>query len=246
MVDELMLLSGNDIPFVEGRLIIHPPTIKEIGYITEENFWYGCELLKFNKEILTEQDKKDLSDISNFNIIMNMMHQKTPQSQKARLQVASIFTIMFPLYKVIFEDDKIVFIHVQTQEQGEINEQNFEIFRDILIKMFCLETEEKQYDPSGELAKKIADQIKRSKQKKAKLAPHTKVSLFTRYVSILAAGQYKDINMLMNYTVYQLMDEYKRFNLKLQYDSWLKFKCAGATGMEDPEDWFKDIHEEKK
>ena len=54
------------------------------------------------------------------------------------------------------------------------------------------------------------------------------------------------MNMLMNYTVYQLMDEYKRFNLKLQYDSWLKFKCAGATGMEDPEDWFKDIHEEKK
>jgi len=29
--------------------------------------------------------------------------------------------------------------------------------------MFCLETEEKQYDPSGDLAKKIADQIKRSK-----------------------------------------------------------------------------------
>jgi len=39
------------------------------------------------------------------------------------------------------------------------------------------------------------------------------------------------------------MDEYKRFNLKLQYDSWIKFKVAGATGMEDPEDWFKDIHE---
>jgi len=54
MVDELMLLSGNDIPFVEGRLIIHPPTIKEIGYITEETFWYGCEFLKFDKEILTE------------------------------------------------------------------------------------------------------------------------------------------------------------------------------------------------
>jgi hypothetical protein len=52
----------------------------------------------------------------------------------------------------------------------------------------------------------------------------------------------KDINDLMNYTVYQLMDEYNRFQLKTKYDTWIKFKVAGATGMEDPEDWLKDIH----
>ena len=49
----------------------------------------------------------------------------------------------------------------------------------------------------------------------------------------------------MNYTVYQLMDEFNRFQLKLNYDSWLQFKCAGATDMKDPEDWFKDIHDNK-
>ena len=31
-LDELLLLSGNDIPFEEGRLIIHCPKIKEIAY----------------------------------------------------------------------------------------------------------------------------------------------------------------------------------------------------------------------
>jgi hypothetical protein len=66
--------------------------------------------------------------------------------------------------------------------------------------------------------------------------------LLSRYVSILAVGEKKDINDLMNYTVYQLMDEYNRFQLKTKYDTWIKFKVAGATGMEDPEDWLKDIH----
>jgi len=47
----------------------------------------------------------------------------------------------------------------------------------------------------------------------------------------------------MNYTVYQLMDEFKRFQLKMSYDSWEKYRIAGATGLQDPDDWFKNIHE---
>ena len=51
MIDELLLLSGNDIPFPEARLTIHQPRLKEIAYITEPRFWFGCELLKFDKSI---------------------------------------------------------------------------------------------------------------------------------------------------------------------------------------------------
>ena len=54
MLDRLLLLSGNDIPFSIARLTIHPPTIKEIAYITETRFWHGCEILNFNKEILSD------------------------------------------------------------------------------------------------------------------------------------------------------------------------------------------------
>jgi hypothetical protein len=54
MTDELLLLSGNDIPFPTGRITIHQPRLKEIAYINESRFWPGCELLKFNKEILPD------------------------------------------------------------------------------------------------------------------------------------------------------------------------------------------------
>lgn len=46
----------------------------------------------------------------------------------------------------------------------------------------------------------------------------------------------------MDYTIYQLMDEFNRYQLKSRYDTYIQFKCAGATDMQDPEDWFKDIH----
>ena len=45
MMDELLLLSGNDIPFVLGQVTIHQPRLREIAYITEEKFWPGCQLL---------------------------------------------------------------------------------------------------------------------------------------------------------------------------------------------------------
>lgn len=243
-VDELLLLSGNDIPFPEARLIIHQPRLKEIALITEQRFWLGCELIKFNKEILSNEDKIDLSDKSNFDIIMMMIQGKNLESQKARLSVLSLLALLFPTSKITLGKKVIQLQDGQDGELHEINNENFEIFKDILIHMFCLTTKEnKQYNPSGELAQKIANQIKRGQEKRAKLAPDTKISIFSRHVSILAVGQQKDMNNLMNYTVYQLMDEFNRYELKMRYDSWERFKAAGATGMDDPEDWLKDIHE---
>ena len=243
MIDELLLISGNDIPFPQAGLTIHQPTLKEIAYITEQHFWNGCQLLKFDKEILPDQDKVGLSNISNFNIIMTVVQEKSIESRQARIKLMSILALLFPTNEILLRKSAIQLRDPQSGQIKEINNENFETFKQILIDMFCLSNQEdKQYNPSGQLAKKIANKIKRGRQQKAKLAPDTKVAIFSRYISVLAVGLQKDINSYMNYTVYQLMDEFKRFELKLHYDTWERFKIAGATGMEDPEDWLKDIH----
>ena len=73
MFNELLLLSGNDIPVQNINLILHPPKIKEIALIGEENFFIGCEFLKFNKNKLSTEDKNRLENISNFEILMSIM-----------------------------------------------------------------------------------------------------------------------------------------------------------------------------
>lgn len=247
--DELLFLSGNDIPFPQAGITIHQPKIKEIAYITEEVFWPACELLKFNKEILTEQDKNGLINRSNFNIIMMMVQEKNVEAQKARNNIFQLLALLFPSYKLKLNKQNLTIQlqDVETEQIKEINESNFQAFKKILIIMFCLTNEaNKEYNPKGDLAKRIADQLKKGRQRRAQLAPQTKIALLSRYVSILAIGEKKDINELMNYTVYQLIDQFKRFELKVHYDNWLKFKIAGATGMEDPDDWMKDIHENNK
>ena len=54
------------------------------------------------------------------------------------------------------------------------------------------------------------------------------------------------MNSFMKYTVYQLFDEFQRFELKQEYDLYIKAKLAGAKDMKDPEDWRKDLHEGNK
>ena len=177
-----------------------------------------------------------------------MVQQEDLDAKKARINMLKILAIIFPSYSIQLQGITIKLINPQTEEEFQINEQNFSQFQSIIKQMFCLTgLANEQYDPSGDLAKKIADQIKRGQQKRTQLgsSQDKDISLFNRYISILATGKSKSIKEVMNYTVYQLLDEYNRFMLWYSSDQWFKLKIAGATGMDEQPDWFKDIHSNK-
>ena len=72
MINELALMTGIDIPFEEGHLVIHQPTMKEISYIGEEAFFSGCQLLNFSKNMLDEKDKISSEALTDFDILMSI------------------------------------------------------------------------------------------------------------------------------------------------------------------------------
>lgn len=73
-----------------------------------------------------------------------------------------------------------------------------------------------------------------------------KVAILTRYVSILAVGEKKDMNSLLGYSVYQLFDEFQRFCLKQESDIYVQAKMAGAKDLKEVENWMKDIHSDSE
>ena len=50
------------------------------------------------------------------------------------------------------------------------------------------------------------------------------------------------MNSFMRYTVYQLFDEFQRFELKVGYDIYFQARIAGAKDIKEPEDWMKELH----
>lgn len=242
MDNELLLLSGNDIPFIEAQVTIHQPTIKEIAYIGEEAFFTGCELINFSKNILPEQDKMNLEDKTNFDILIAILRERNAVMQRNRNCVEMVLALIFPWYAIDITSDAIVL--EKEEERHLINNDNFETFKTIFNMMFSFSKDEsRDYNPSGEVAKRIAEKLKQRHQKLAELKEgKQKIDILSRYVSILAVGEHKDMNSLLNLSVYQLFDEFERFKLKMSYDIYFQAKMAGAKDLKEVEDWMKDIH----
>jgi len=246
MNNDLLLLSGNDIPFTEAQLTIHQPIIKEIAYIGEETFFMGCEFLNFSKDNLSEEDKVNLGNKTNFEILMSIMKSKKVVAQQNKNCALLVLMLLFPEYSLSLDMFMERIVLRKDGEEHFINNKNYEAFKDILISIFCLDRNRDDvfsYNPGNATAKKIAEKLKKGREKAASLKGESqKISILERYVSILSVGENKDINSLMQYTVYQLFDEFQRFELKQSYDIYFKAKLAGAKDLDEVENWMKSTH----
>lgn len=246
-MNHLALLAGIDIPFPSAKLVLHQPTLKEISYIGEEEFFIGYQLLNFSKNLLTEEDKNSLENQSDFDILIAILREKNVVMQKNRNCVNMVLTLLFPEYIISIEKDNFVLKHNETKEIHLIDNSNFQEFKILLNSIFNFKDEDeasKEMNPSGAMAKRIADKLKKRHQKLEELKKEEgkKTTFLDRYISILAVGQHRDINSYFNYTIYQILDEFKRFQLKQNYDIYIQAKMAGAKDLEEIDEWTKDIH----
>ena len=241
-MNDLMLFAGVDIPFPGAQISIHQPSIKEIGLVGEESFYSGCGVLNFSKNSLSSEDRIALKDYTDFEILMSMINSKDFNTQQNRIDMLMILTLLFPDYQIKLSQNEIILL--KEDESHLINSENFEEFKKILTAMFCLKGRgnETEYNPSGDKAREIIEKLNKRKQKLAEQKGDQKVSVLNRFASILAIGQKQDLNEILDYTVYQLFDQFDRFALKEQFDIHLKAQLAGARDLGEIEDWKKDLH----
>lgn len=263
MYNELTLILGTDISVPTLGLSMHQPTLAEIAMIGEERFFNASRFLNLTKkdfeEDLTEEDKSLLEEQSNFDIIMSIMNEESDiMARQNRVNTLLLLTLIFPKFRIRLEKDCLLLIPEGDNEDAEegvrsITKYNYEYFLENFNIMFCMSdfigTKSNDYNPANETAKKLMEKFKEREKRLAELRGADngdKVAIFSRYVSILSMGQKKDLNSFRNYTVFQLMDEYERYNLKTSNDIYLKAQLAGATGLDEVDNWMKDIHPASK
>jgi hypothetical protein len=128
------------------------------------------------------------------------------------------------------------------------------IFKEIIVTMFNLKAgsgANDSYNPEGDMAKRIAEKFKKRHEQLNKIAgerpnANKKISILSRYLSILAVGLQQDLNRLMQYTIYQLYDEFQRFQLKMQWDAYIQARMAGAKDLDEVDNWMIDLRDQGK
>ena len=92
-INQLLLLSGQDIAFNSAKCTIHQPRINEISMIGERAFHTGSNFLAVNKNSLNLQDTTGLEEIDNFNIFMAVMNN--PSSGEYRINSYFLWVTSF-------------------------------------------------------------------------------------------------------------------------------------------------------
>ena len=242
-LDPLLLFSGNDIPFTSSGVTIHHPTIKEIAYLGEDTFFTGYQMLIISKNILSQEDKVNLETLTNFDILIAILEERNAVMQKNRNCIQMVLMLLFPEYEIAFTKKAIIL--KKENEESSLNSNNFEEFQDILKQMFSFGDTNgvpQDFNPDGPMAARIAEKLKKRHQVLAEKNPNDNFDIIGRYVSVISTGLSIDINSVMNYTIYQLFDQIKRYELKTSYDLYVKGKFAGAQDIKEPEDWMKSVH----
>lgn len=246
MIDPFILNSKIDIPFVGARVAVYQPSLEEIAYIGGQDVLFpGCELLRISKNILTENDKVDLDNIENFDILMQIISIASPELKKPIENAQLVLQILFPQYEIQWSPPFEISLR-RGEELCSINRTNYDELREIISEMFCLNKngQNDDYNPAGELSRRIAEKLReRHRIMAEKHGGNEKSSIFDRYISILSVGLQKDKNELMKYSVYQLFDEFERYQAKVAYDIYVQAKMAGAKDIEDVDNWMRDLHQ---
>lgn len=237
----LALMTGVDIPIQECQLIMHQPTIKEISYIGETDFFIGVQTLGLNKTMFL-QDKDVLDDVNNFQIFMTVINEKETEDKKRA--VKQVLKISFPKYNVMFTPRSLIFQH----ESGNvtIDENNFEILQEYIRSVFCSKSgpmDQQAFNPANAKAKEIADKLMRGRQRVAEINGTANSSVFSQYLSSLTVGlNSMSLNDLLNCTMFQLYDLLERYLLYTNWDIDLRSRLAGAKPDSKPDNWMKNIH----
>ncbi len=204
MIDPFILNSKIDIPFVGAQVAVHQPSLEEIAYIGGQDVLFpGCELLRISKDIFNENDKVDLDKITNFDILMQIISMPSPELKKPIENAKTVFELLFPQFEIEWKPPFEITLD-KDDIKTSINRNNYDELRQIISEIFCLNKNEESdnFNPSGELSRRIAEKLKERHKRLAKIRGNSeKSSIFDRYMSILAVGLQKNKNELIKYAV---------------------------------------------
>ena len=237
----LALMCGIDIPVLELQATIHQPSIKEIAYIGEQEFFIGLQTININKNMIS-QDNSILENTTNFQIFMTIMKEQETRDKKEA--VLSFFQLIFPDYQIILTPCSILLN--RDGQQSIIDETNFEILQNYIKEIFCINSgpmNQATFNPADEKAKQIAEKLMKGRQRVAEQKGENKGSALGKYLSILTIGlNAMSLSEIMNLTIYQMYDLIERYSLHLKWDLDIRVQLAGGKSESETEDWMKNIH----
>lgn len=243
-----LYLSGNQVLVKDCGVFITPPTIKQICFVGEESFLTSAQLIGKSSTFFDKVREGDpnLKEYQDLQILLILLDEQV----EFKKEMEDFFFLICPDYKVKFDRSSIKFVDPEDEEvvRGMLTPFNFLSFQNVVRELLSPPgQQEQEFNPANEAARKIAEKIKKARERKNKQAVQKQnISVFGTYISILSVGMNVDINVLFSYTPFQLYDIFSRYWLKVRYDFYQKISTTpmmDTSKLEAPEEWTKNLYD---
>lgn len=240
----LQLMAGVDIPIPDLQLTMHPPVVKDIAYMGEQQFFMALQYLCLEKESLI-QDESLLSSLSNFQVLVKVLDQSQDKTKKSA--VMTLFQLLFPKYSAVMTKNSIILNEINGEHTVMIDANNFGILQEVTREVLCVNSifqgDNIIYNPANARAKEIADKIMRGRMKVAEQKnKNSNDSILTRYISILTVAGVVSLDQCIQCNLFQLFDLMERYTNYVEWDTDLRVKLAGGKPDKEVENWMRDLH----
>lgn len=228
---ELRLISGLPLD-VDNKIKIYPLTMRDIGGIGLEEYNRLISILLIEKEDIQQTTDKDLGDVSSFDILsVNCFHSEV--HRKNAEDILSYITKQ----NVTFLPDHLMFNVGNIKDECYINNDNYNKLVDIIKVQNRISKESKKEQPQmSAKAKRLAEKRARGRQMLKDARGEGGITL-PQLISVLGVFT-KDLDSVLDMTIYQLHDQYERFIRRLNYEADFEKLLVGA----EAKDLNLDIH----
>lgn len=253
MLDEVTILSGQDIFSEELNLTFCQPTLSQIALMGFKRWDRVVNLLFFDKARLEEDEKLAPEEVAQIDALPNFAYVYCYLNDAKLYEFQQDFkdfcVLVFPYYDVDFrqlEKTQIAFFPKDKDAPSCIlNADNYDIFLHYIKTLFLKEADdgsEYNIDEKDAKAKEMMEKIK--KRHKILAEQHkdrkTKHSILYNRISSLAIGLGTSARDIMNKnTLYQFYEAVGRFQARESYIMSVKAAMVGADVELKP--WYDDI-----
>ncbi len=256
-VDKLKLMTGAPIPCPELRTTITQPTIEDISFLGEKQFFTYLGFLKINKaaflatleasddftDVEREEVKKIYANASDFQIVMTICGENADVLQG----IETILMLLFPGYNSITVEEPYIVLKSPNRPEILIGETGLKALNEIIDYMFRLNEKEEtnDYNPANKLAQDIAAKFQKRRDKVAKEKGldnnSSDEAIISTFMSNVSVALHLNIQDMKKWTLYQLFTQMKRYTMFSQYDQQMRAAMIGGSEGIEWVDWTKSI-----
>lgn len=246
-IEKFMAGIPIEIPTESGILCtIYPITLREIASIGAKNFYSYLNIFTLNKEDVDEyfKDQQIDMDLTPFQFLLVMSKADS-----------EYYKIVQKAFKFFLHEEIIILETNEAIVLGDINEERiidneyFEAIRTIVEKQNVLDTDNlsaRMDNPSDAKAAQIIKKLKEGRKMREKSKGNSNLSFSDLVASLAAGGNGINILNVWDLTYYAFNDQFKRMQMKEEYENTYRSLLAGADPKKVKLNYWIDTIQDKE